>query len=323
MADYGTGGLWNTTTLGGYLHNPHLSKQLRHFAGPLMKFRQFVQIKEAFGLGRSETVYFDKVSKIGTAGTALTENTEIPEHRFVLTRGTITITEYGNAIPYSGKLEAIAEFDVDNAITRVLRDDMASALDQQAAAEFTGVEYEYVCAGTALGSAGTSWTVSTGTAYATAQANLNAYHVKEIVDTLKKMNAPKYDGENYICIASVNAMRGIKDHSDWTDAAKYGDPERLFSGEVGRFYGCRFIEETNFLVNTLGGSTFGEAVFFGGDAVMEGIAIPEEVRAAIPRDYGRRKGVAWYALLGWKRIWDMTSDGISHIIHVTEGTATS
>lgn len=29
--------------------------------------------------------------------------------------------------------------------------------------------------------------------------------------------------DNYVCIASVNAMRTIKDHSDFTEAAKYGD----------------------------------------------------------------------------------------------------
>lgn len=101
------------------------------------------------------------------------------------------------------------------------------------------------------------------------------------------------------------------------------DPERLFSGEVGRYYGCRFIEENNVLKNTLGGSTFGEAVFFGADAVMEGVAIPEEVRARVPGDYGRRKGIAWYAILGWKKIWDYSDDSEEHIIHVTEGTATS
>jgi hypothetical protein len=39
--------------------------------------------------------------------------------------------------------------------------------------------------------------------------------------------------ENYICIASVNALRGIKNHSDWTDAAKYGNQTGLplFVGE--------------------------------------------------------------------------------------------
>jgi len=135
---------------------------------------------------------------------------------------------------------------------------------------------------------------------------------------MKKANIEKYEGENYVCIASVNAVRGLKDDSKWEDAAKYGDPERLFSGEVGRYYGVRFIEENNALSNILGsGAQYGEAVFFGADAVMEGIAIPEEVRAKTPTDYGRSKGLAWYFLGGFKKIWDYTDDGEYHIVHIT------
>ncbi|MGE3844511.1 MAG: hypothetical protein AB7I50_23345, partial [Vicinamibacterales bacterium] len=39
--------------------------------------------------------------------------------------------------------------------------------------------------------------------------------------------------------------------------------------------------------------------FFGEDTVAEGILIPEEMRAKIPTDYGRSKGVAWYYLGGF------------------------
>ena len=48
------------------------------------------------------------------------------------------------------------------------------------------------------------------------------------------------------------------------------------------------------LTNTIGsGSVFGEAIFFGRDAVREGIVIPEDIRIAIPKDYGRDQGIAW------------------------------
>jgi len=41
------------------------------------------------------------------------------------------------------------------------------------------------------------------------------------------------------------------------------------------------------------------AFFFGEDTVAEAIAIPEEVRGKLPGDYGRDRGIAWYALLGF------------------------
>jgi len=43
----------------------------------------------------------------------------------------------------------------------------------------------------------------------------------------------------------------------------------------------------------------GGAWRFGADTVAEGIAIPEEIRGKIPGDYGRSRGIAWYALLGF------------------------
>jgi len=55
---------------------------------------------------------------------------------------------------------------------------------------------------------------------------------------------------------------------------------------------------------------------FGRDAVMEAVALPEEIRAKIPGDYGRSKGVCWYGILGFAKIWDYTGDSECHIIHV-------
>ena len=307
------GQVFATGTLGGYFTLPKLSKELRFAVQPLLKFRQFVGVKEAFGKNRGDTVEFDKVSNISAQGGTLNETATIPENNFTISKGTIVISEYGNSIPFTGKLEALSEFSIDNAITKTLRNDMAKVLDKAVATQFQASDAKYTCL------TSTSGTLAlTGTVAGTAGANLNAYHVKQIADTMKKANIEKYDGENYICIASVNAIRGLKDDSKWEDAAKYGDPERLFSGEVGRYYGVRFIEENNALSNILGsGAQYGEAVFFGADAVMEGIAIPEEVRAKTPTDYGRSKGLAWYFLGGFKKIWDYTDDGEYHIVHIT------
>jgi len=47
---------------------------------------------------------------------------------------------------------------------------------------------------------------------------------------------------------------------------------------------------------------------FGEDTVMEGVVIPEEIRAKIPTDYGRSKGVAYYALMGWGLVQTNATD---------------
>ena len=35
------------------------------------------------------------------------------------------------------------------------------------------------------------------------------------------------------------------------------------------------------------------------DTCTEAIVVPEEIRAKLPGDYGRSKGIAWYALGGF------------------------
>ena len=46
------------------------------------------------------------------------------------------------------------------------------------------------------------------------------------------------------------------------------------------------------------------AFIMGGDTVTEAICIPEEIRAKIPGDYGRSKGIAWYYMGGFGLVHD-------------------
>ena len=317
------GQVWMTSADGGYLANAKLSRTLRTASQPMMKFRQFTRLEKAIGKNKGDTVDFNKVSNIQTAGGTISETTRIPESKILIRRGTLVMEEYGNSIPYTGKLEALSEFSVDNIITVALRNDMAKVMDQVVATEMKTTDVSYTPTSAAAG----TWDVD-GTVSTTATANLGVFHVKEVIDGMKvglfgsgntSNPVPPYDGENYVCIASVKALRGIKDDPDWEEVVKYADPERLLTGEVGRFYSTRFIESnhTSSLSNGVGtSSVLGEALFFGEDPIIEAVAIPEEIRAKIPGDYGRDKGIAWYGLVGFERVWDFTTDAEEHIVRI-------
>lgn len=227
-----------------------------------------------------------------------------------------------NSIPWTGKLEALSEFNVNDPVQHVLRQDMAEVLDKACGLEFKKTARKYVCLTTATG---TMESRADGNTFATsniAKVSPSVYHIQECVDWLRDKNIAPYDGEDYVGIFSVNALREIYDDGAFQDAAKYGDPERLFAGEVGRIYNCRCIRETNYLVNTLGSSSgtnaLGEGLIFGAETVMEGIAVPEELRQKIPTDYGRSKGLAWYGIMGWEKMWKSDDSGQNdHIIHIT------
>lgn len=308
--------LWATSSLGGYLSNNVLSKQIRYLAQTQQKFRQFVTVEPAAGKNRGDKVLFNKISNISTAGGTLSETDTIPKRNFTIVQGSLQIQEYGNSIPYTFKVQTLSDVQVPDIVKTVLRNDMQVVLDSAAAYQFVTNDYIATITNTATTTFGSS-----GTALDTGTANMSDKNVRDIVDRMKTLLIPKYDGESYVCIASTNSIRGLYDFFE--AKAQNTTMAPLYRGEVGSYYGCRFVEETNYLSNADGsGSVFGQAVFFGDDAVREGVAIPEEIRIDIPKDYGRDQGVAWYGLLGFQQTWSMygvkngTADGQTRIIMV-------
>jgi len=188
---------------------------------------------------------------------------------------------------------------------------MAKVLDTAAAAQFKTSDYKATVTNTATTTFGTG-----GAATATSSGSMSDKNVRDIIDRMKTLNIPRYDGENYVCIASTNSIRGLYDFFESKIMQTQTKP--MLSGEIGTYYGCRFVEETNHLKNTLGsGSVDGEAVFIGADAVREGIVIPEDIRIDLPKDFGRDQAIAWYYLGGFVKVWDYSSDGETRIIHLT------
>ena len=309
--------IFATNSLGGFFTNNTLSQQLRYKAQSMQKFRQFVDMEAAAGTNRGNKVFFDKISNISTAGGTLTETDTIPKRNYTILQGTLTMTEYGNSIPFTQKVKTLADIQVPETIRTVLTNDMKVVLDSAAATQFMTNDYIATITNTATTTFGTS-----GTANATAGANMSDKNVRDIIDQMKKGFVPTRSNDGlYVCVASTNSIRGLYDFFEAKAQLTTMDP--LYIGEVGRYYGCRFVEETNFLSNIDGSNgLYGEACFFGADAVREGVAIPEEIRVGIPTDFGRDQAIAWYALLGFQQVWSQSgvlagqADGQTRIITV-------
>jgi hypothetical protein len=73
----------------------------------------------------------------------------------------------------------------------------------------------------------------------------------------------------------------------------------ILRGEIGKFEGVRFVEQTNIASKGWTNGKSDEAFFLGEDTVAEAVAVPEEIRGKIPTNYGLDKGIMWYALLGY------------------------
>lgn len=293
------GQLWVTNTLGGYMYSDNLSKVLRHAVQPLCKFRQFADVKDAAvqGKGKGDTFHWNVYSDVATQGTVLTETSTMPETNFTITQGTMTITEYGNSVPYTGKLDDLSGHPVKEVINKVLKNDAKRAFDAAAHAQFNATPLRVIATGGTATNAVTLYT--NGTVTGTNNVALGLDHVKVIADLMKERNIPPYEGDDYFAIANVTTLRKFKD--DLEAIRKYTAEGfgMIANGEVGRAENTRFVEQNNIAKASWTNAKSNWAFFFGADTVAEGIAVPEEMRGKIPTDYGRSRGIAWYYLGGF------------------------
>jgi N4-gp56 family major capsid protein len=285
-------------TLGGYLSANKLSKRLRKHLQPMTKFRQFCDAKDetASGKKKGETWTWDVVMNVATAGGTLVETNTMPETNFKILQATGTVTEAGNSVPFTAKLESLAEFAIRAPVETALRNDAAKALDTLAHTQFNLAPIRYVGTSTTAGSFTTN-----GTATATNTSTLNKYHIGRIKDEMAERSIPAFSGNEYVCVAHDTTLRALKTDLQAVQQYVTEGYTKIMKGEIGTYEGIRFVAQTNISKYTTFGASANTnwAYFFGADTVAEGLVIPEEVRGKIPGDYGRSKGVAWYYLGGF------------------------
>lgn len=303
------GQLWVTDTIGGYMSSNKLSKKLRHALQPMVKFRQFADVKDASQQGKSkgESFTWNVYSDVATQGTTLTETQTMAETNFSITQGTLTITEMGNSVPYTGKLDNLSEHPVTTIINKVLKNDAKKALDVEAHAQFNATLLRVVPASS--GTSTDSVTLTTnGTATGTNNIALGKDHVKAIIDVMKERNIPAYSNDDYYAIAWPTTYRAFKNDLESVQQYTTQGFGMIMNGEIGRYEGCRYVEQTNIAKASWTNAKSDWVFFFGEDTVAEAIAVPEEMRGKIPGDYGRSKGVAWYYLGGFGIVHTTASD---------------
>jgi len=293
-----------TASLGGRTSLPHLTSWFRTVAQPLMRFRQLCDVKEAIGTRKGNTFNWDILANVTTGGSVdgISETAAMPVDEFTITVGTCVVTEFGNSIPLTRKLKDMSEYDVKSMLRQSLVNDMAKTVDK---AVFKAFSSGLLIAGPAAGthvssvditSAGSATTSASGT------AGLTTAHVLNLVDLMKERNIPTFDGDSYLCISHPSTLTNIRgsliSYGQYTESGR----KTILSGEIGMFGGVRFIEQTNVakVTPTNAGNGVGWALFVGGEACVEALAVPEELIEKEVTDYGRSLGLGWYGTFGYK-----------------------
>ena len=284
------------------------------YCGSLSNSLQFADVRDAWSkVTRSgQTFTWDVVPMMTRGDRALVETATIPQGNHTILQSTLTMSERGFSVPYTELLESLSQFAVKSPIMKVLKYDASCDIDALVHQQFNLTPLRVV----STSSADTAFTLTTnGTATATNTTLISKINVRAIVDGMKARNIPYYTQSDYYAIARPGGLRILKNDMEGIHQYTESGLDMIMNGEIGRYEMTRFVEQT---VVPAGGAadstTFnaftdtgdawngsaGDWVFFmGSDTVCEAVHTPEEIRAKQPDDYGRSKGIAWYALLGY------------------------
>lgn len=310
-----TGQVWYKNENGGYLYAPNLSPRLRMQVQATSRFRQLCDIPDWKGkqeTGKGDTVTWDVFQELPDDVNAdLTETTAITMSGFKVFQGKATVAEWGVAIPFTSWLKMNAAHNVERVIDKVLSTHAKKVYDRKAHAEFDKSHLRYVATGAAAG----ELTVN-GVAASNNNAPLNKYHVKRIANIMKERNIPGFAGtDDYFCVARPSTFEALTTELESVQQYTTEGYGKIMRGELGRYDGVRFIEQTNIGQGAGKGAwsngASDSAYFLGDDGVAEIITVPPEIRGQIPGDFGRSHAVAWYGAGAFSLVYNDDADPIS------------
>jgi len=192
---------------------------------------QFGQ-KRPLPMGEGKVIYFSRYLNLSTATTALTEGTNPTGSNLSAENVSATVAEYGDYVKISGLVSLTA---LDEGITQripILAEQCAATVE-----ELTGNEV-YVN--------GTAQVVSTAANMAaiTATDVLTSTDIKKAYRDLQQEKAMKFAGGFYASVLEPYTEYDFFGDSTWVDAKTYSGVTDLYKGEVGKWFGMRFVLTT-------------------------------------------------------------------------------
>lgn len=214
----------------------YYEKRLIELATANLVHMQFAD-KYPLPRGSGKIIEFRQFTPLAKALTPLTEATVPAGNTMTVTYLTATIAQYGDYISQSDLLEMTA---IDNTIVQATR-----LLGNQAGETMDTVVREVLVGGTnvmyapKVAADGTETPV-TSRCVLDATAKLTVDAVFTAAADLKASNAPYID-DGYVAIIHPHTERDLLRDEDFIEAVKYGRPEDLYVGEVGRIGNVRFV----------------------------------------------------------------------------------
>jgi N4-gp56 family major capsid protein len=281
------------------------SMEILHTAQGVMRFEEFAVKKTELGRTPGQTITMTRYNNIERGG-ELDEETEMSEKSMSASQHSVTVTEYGNAIGVTEKLLQMS-YDDQLAEASVLLGRDYAVVNDLMCRDAIGAASQVVYAGN-------------HTARAQLVGGVDFFDVEMIrqgVEILQNKNAPKFNGEFYVCFVAPHQASYLRRDADWIAANNYANTRALFNGELGMWEDVVFIGTTHCRNGAVGSSDPGyyadlvgaaqggatnanvfEGLLIADSAFGKATALPVEMRDSGVRDYGRKHGLAWYSIMG-------------------------
>tara|TARA_R110002167_G_scaffold222490_2_gene427459 strand:- start:188 stop:1153 length:966 start_codon:yes stop_codon:yes gene_type:complete len=152
-----------------------------------------------------------------------------------LTSVDVALAQYGQTVTISDLLSAVELFSTMEQATVQNGQDAALKVDEllrNILGDSTAIQLRYAGA---------------ATNYATVGGTDDAMTALDILDaaTNLRVNNARPTGGYFTAIMAPEVARDLMNDDDWLEASKYGNPDNLFKGEVGRYMGVRVVATTN------------------------------------------------------------------------------
>jgi N4-gp56 family major capsid protein len=215
---------------------------------------QFAQ-KRPIPKNGGKKIEFRKFASLPKALTPLTEGVTPDGKSLSVSKIEAEVSQYGDYVVYSDILDLTAIDPVVTEGVKVIGNQAGLTLDTVTRNVLqTGTNVFYCSKGD--GTEVTSREALDNT------CRLTAKEVKKVAAFLKKVNAPKINGD-YVAIIHPFVAYDLQNDPEWIEAHKYTTPENIYEGELGKMGGVRFVESSEAKVYE--GGVFG-CIFLGANA---------------------------------------------------------
>ena len=265
-------------------------------------FRAIADKKPAMQSHPGSSVLFQVYNDLAVKTSALDETVD-PDAVAVPATTTIpvTLSEYGNAIISTRKLDLFSLADVEPALANIIAYNMNDSLDTIVRSVLAGGTQVIREIAGAISTAAV-----TGV---TAADTIKAKDIRYVVAKMRAANVVPRRGSlyaSYIHPEVSHDLRAETGTASWRQPHEYVDPAGIYAGEIGTFEGVAFIESPR-LPNSQAGSGAGasqtrvyDTFVMGQQALAEAVAEePHTVIGPVTDKLMRLRPIGWYGVLGW------------------------